>query len=409
MIKNERFYPKRFSRDFTLSSVEAWIRGESANIKAWSDENHLFLPYIIAQRIDDTVHFYYDENGVRWMQNFLVKRAHEDKHFLKQIENNVLSKLSFIRPIYEEEKVLEFDKFKRFLKELEDAYTYCEPMWWFFEMDDEKMVANLDLADLAKVRELTNTLCNGCDSVIRKSLRKIYPQLGELSSVLLVEEIISKKFPDINTLEKRDQGYFYGNGNLLVNIDRSEAAKNFGIKFEKEILPKTRVLNGMSAYHGIVRGFVKRIMGHKQINQIHDGEILISPMTIPDFLPAMRKAAAIVTDEGGILSHAAIIAREFRKPTVVGTDIASKRLKDNDIIEVNATEGKVRLICHASIIANTLKKPCIVGTRFATNIFEDGDYIEVDADKGIITLLNKKDKIKRFKKNLSWNSLFQET
>ena len=130
-------------------------------------------------------------------------------------------------------------------------------------------------------------------------------------------------------------------------------------------------------------------------------------MTIPDFVPAMKKAAAIVTDEGGMLSHAAIIAREFGKPTVVGTSIATQRLQDGDIVEVNATAGKVNLICHAALVANSLKKPCIVGTHFATDIFEDGDYIEVDANQGVIILLNKKDKTHTPKRVMQWNSIFK--
>lgn len=201
-------------------------------------------------------------------------------------------------------------------------------------------------------------------------------------------------------------GYFFGNDILFTGVNELKIENTFGIKFETEKIEKVRELIGMSAYKGIVRGFVRRVMGHKQINLVKEGEILISPMTIPDFLPAMKNAAAIVTDEGGMLSHAAIIAREFKKPTVVGTNIATKRLLDSDIIEVNADDGKVSLICHAAIIANKLKKPCIVGTHFAANIFQDGDYVEVDADRGIITLLNKKDKIKRSKSILPWKTLF---
>ena len=121
-----------------------------------------------------------------------------------------------------------------------------------------------------------------------------------------------------------------------------------------------------------------------RIQALKEGEILISPMTIPDFVLAMKKAAAIVTDEGGVLCHAAIVARELEKPTVVGTEIATKRLQDSDIVEVNATEGKITLICHAAIVANKLKKPCIVGTKIATQIFKDGDLVEVDADRGIV-------------------------
>lgn len=90
---------------------------------------------------------------------------------------------------------------------------------------------------------------------------------------------------------------------------------------------------------------------------------------------------------------------------MVGTQIATKRLKDFDIVEVNATEGKVNLICHATIVSNKLNKPCIIGTQFATDMFKDGDYVEVDADQGVITLLNRK--ATSMKKKIKWNVLFQ--
>ncbi len=400
-------YQKLFSRDFSLPSVEAWVRGESTNPKGWTKEKQPFLPYIITKRSDDTVHFYYDLQGVEWVQNLLVKLAREDKNFIPNIEKTVLEKLYFIRPIYEKEEPIDLTSLKRFLKELEGGYPWFEAMWWFFQMDDESKVAGLDLANLAKVRRLTDKLCNSSDTVIRKSLEKIFPDLGELSSLLLTNEIMTEDIPQKEELEKREKSYFFAQDQLIVESSKSQIENKFGIHFNNETIEKVRQLNGYIAYQGVVRGFVRRVMGHKQIGEVKDGEILISPMTIPDFVPAMKKAAAIVTDEGGMLSHAAIIAREFKKPTVVGTEIATKRLKDSDIVEVNATEGKVSLICHAAIIANELKKPCVVGTHFATDLFEDGDYIEVDADKGIITLLNKKDKLKQFKRTIPWNNLFQ--
>lgn len=252
-------------------------------------------------------------------------------------------------------------------------------------MDDASKVALLDLKNLAKVRKLTDTLCNSADTVIRKSLIKIFHQLGEQSWVLQTKEIISENIPPRKELEKRESGYFFANNRLLTGSDKSNIEKMFGIHFIIEPIKNVRQLTGSPAYRGVVRGFVRRVMGHRQINEVKEGEILISPMTIPDFLPAIKKAAAIVTDEGGVLSHAAIIAREFRKPTVVGTTIATKRLRDGDIVEVNATKGNVTLICHAAIVANELKKPCIIGTHFATDLFTDGDYIEVDADKGRLT------------------------
>jgi pyruvate,water dikinase len=67
-------------------------------------------------------------------------------------------------------------------------------------------------------------------------------------------------------------------------------------------------------------------------------------MTRPDFLPLMKKASAVITDAGGILSHAAITARELKKPTIIGTNNSTKILKDGDKVIVDAEKGTVKKI-----------------------------------------------------------------
>ncbi|MBU6390574.1 phosphoenolpyruvate synthase, partial [Patescibacteria group bacterium] len=74
------------------------------------------------------------------------------------------------------------------------------------------------------------------------------------------------------------------------------------------------------------------------------GDILVTGMTRPEFLPLMEKAAAFVTDAGGILSHAAIVAREMKKPCVIGTGVATQIFKDGDVVGVDADKGVVRKI-----------------------------------------------------------------
>jgi phosphohistidine swiveling domain-containing protein len=83
------------------------------------------------------------------------------------------------------------------------------------------------------------------------------------------------------------------------------------------------------------------------IKKIEKGDILVASMTLPDYVPAMKKAAAIVTDEGGVTSHAAIVSRELGIPCVSGTKIATRVLKDNDFIEVNANHGRVKILKRA--------------------------------------------------------------
>jgi len=344
-MKKNHLYEKLFARDFCLPSVEAWVRGESTNPKGWTSLKQPFLPYIITERFEDTIRFNYDLQGVDWVCNLLAKLASEDKSFLKKIEITVLKKLEYIKPIYEKENAISKSELIRFLKELEAGYPWFEAMWWFFQMDESK-IKNFNLESLEKVRVLTDTLCNGSDTVIRKSLIKIYPKLEELSSLLTTQEIFSGKLPLKEELLKRDRGYFFANNKLLIGKSRSEIEKIFKIKFKIKKFDSA-ILQGDIAQKGVARGTVRRVMGHRQIAEFKKGEILVSSMTIPDFLPAMKKAAAIVTNEGGVLCHAAILARE-------------------------------------------LQIPCITGTRFATHVLRDGDYIEVDANNGTIKFLNKK-------------------
>ena len=78
--------------------------------------------------------------------------------------------------------------------------------------------------------------------------------------------------------------------------------------------------------------------------KMEKGDILVSQITYPNLLPAMKKAAAIVTNVGGVICHAAIIARELNIPCIVGTKNATKVLKDGDIIEVNANNGIIKIV-----------------------------------------------------------------
>lgn len=336
-------YEKLFSRDFCLASVECWVRGESANPKGWTNETQPHLPYIITQRSDDTVHFYYDLQGIEWVTNSLSKIAHGDKNFLNIIEKTVLKKLEFIKPIYDKEKAISLSVLKRFLKELEEGYPWFEAMWWFCQMDEKKLIG-LDLESIQKVRTLTDKLCNSSDTVIRESLLKSYPKLGDLSSVLTTKEIQTETIPLKAILVKRYKGYFFGDNQLFIDAKQSLIESIFNITFKQEIVEKVTFVKGRVAQQGYAKGYVRRVMGHKQIHEVREGEILVSPMTIPDFLPAMKKAAAYITDEGGILCHAAIVAREFKKPCIVGTGIATRVFKDGDFVEVDANKGIIRLI-----------------------------------------------------------------
>lgn len=114
---------------------------------------------------------------------------------------------------------------------------------------------------------------------------------------------------------------------------------------EAEVSKEPEKLNplvkGLAASPGIGRGKVKMIKDVSEINLIEEGDILVTGMTNPDMVPAMRKSAGVVTDEGGRTCHAAIVSRELGVPCIVGSKEATKVLKDGQMVTVDATRGVV--------------------------------------------------------------------
>ncbi len=110
-------------------------------------------------------------------------------------------------------------------------------------------------------------------------------------------------------------------------------------------ITRHKEVRGMVAFQGKARGTVRVILhpAHEGAN-LRRGDILVTAMTTPEFVPLMHKASAVVTDEGGMLCHAAIVARELKKPCIIGTKVASRVFVDGDVVEVDAHRGIVRKV-----------------------------------------------------------------
>jgi len=104
---------------------------------------------------------------------------------------------------------------------------------------------------------------------------------------------------------------------------------------------KAPVLRGIPASPGVASGKVKIIKNPSEINQIKEGDVLVTTMTNPDYVPAMKRATAIITDEGGQTSHASIVSRELGTPCIVGTEDATKVLKKGEYVTIDGDDGLV--------------------------------------------------------------------
>src|SRR3989338_7332453 len=171
--------------------------------------------------------------------------------------------------------------------------------------------------------------------------------LKEMKHVL-PEEILNNKI-DRNLIRERMEHFMViwdsdrAKFELILDTDEIEQKKKqiFGEKQQtKEIIE----IEGQIASKGRLKGRAFVTMSAHDAKNIKPGEILVTSMTSPDFIVAIKRAAAIVTNEGGILCHAAVVSREFGIPCIVGTQNATRLVKTGDMIEVDGNHGFVRIL-----------------------------------------------------------------
>ncbi|MFC1723552.1 PEP-utilizing enzyme [Nanoarchaeota archaeon] len=160
--------------------------------------------------------------------------------------------------------------------------------------------------------------------------------LEDLEDALLHNRIDTRELD-----ERREYSVFVLRREGTEALYKDDAKKIFQ-KFQTKIDAGKTEINGMCAQPGTVRGVARVLLSAADGDQMQEDEVLITSMTTPDFVPAMKKAGAIVTDEGGVTCHAAIVSRELGTPCVVGTKMATKFFKTGDLIEIHAASGIVR-------------------------------------------------------------------
>lgn len=130
----------------------------------------------------------------------------------------------------------------------------------------------------------------------------------------------------------------------------AEEARSVRDELQARLLGKNagEVITGKVASQGYAKGIARIVFGREDFDSFAEGEILVTGMTRPEFVPLMKRAAAIVTNEGGITCHAAIVSRELGKPCIIGTQVATQLIRNGDFIEVRANHGTVRILNRGS-------------------------------------------------------------
>jgi len=209
----------------------------------------------------------------------------------------------------------------------------------------------LKLVEKSRVKRLSEQNSHLRDSLVkiqdsyaikaRKYIKDRY-HLKDFDYYLLTEIISKKKVTGVG-IKKRKEFYAIKATKNSLELFTGSRAKKFLTKekFRRLKIKEQSRIKGITASPGKVKGRVKVVNNLKDFKD-YQSKVIVSYMTIPQYSIYLKKVKALVTDEGGINCHAAVISREFKIPCVVGTKIATQVFKDGDLVEVDAGKGIVK-------------------------------------------------------------------
>ncbi len=246
------------------------------------------------------------------------------------------------------EKMKEVEHQERVMTELREAHEQ-----WLTTLDPQTRNIALYVQLVMNLRDIRKDMIAQMQTMINDitlvMLKRSEIDISYQPLILLYEYV--KGIPYINSIksniEARKEGCIY-----LIHPDRSYGVEpcdyDLAIPEVRKIIEgtneKSDVIKGQIACKGKVTGTVRVIYDPHDDKGFQEGDILVTSMTRPEFVPIMKKAGAVVTNEGGITCHAAIVSRELNIPCIIGTKVATQVLKDGMMVEVDAEKGVVTIL-----------------------------------------------------------------
>lgn len=170
----------------------------------------------------------------------------------------------------------------------------------------------------------------------------------EISVPEMYGALHGKPLPSKKEMDARDKNYaMVARDGVTTLITDSTEIEKMRKEYFVDVHQKDEMQGRVACLGGIIRGTAKVCLDKSEIEKVLRGDILVAQFTTPDFVPAMERAAAIVADQGGLSSHAAIVSRELGVPCVIATQNGSRLIHDGDLLEVDATKGIVKILEHA--------------------------------------------------------------
>ncbi|HCU70489.1 MAG TPA: hypothetical protein DIC35_01895 [Candidatus Moranbacteria bacterium] len=345
------FDPKNYVRLFRFTNVPLLLdffyleRKKDKRILAINANNQrtLYIPKDEFEKtLNEGVEIYGTKESASKFESEMKKAAAEFLGLSKNLQEKIISK----KDMHDIDEA--FAKFYGYYDKTDFFYT---------DRASEKGLVQNNLPHFGKLKEdmrrVINEILFGENALIYSILKSIaekfdidYDKLLFYTPEELDMVFDGQKFDDSVCLERKNFYAVYSEDDLLFLHDNpKEIARIFSSNDEN-------VIKGVVASKGFAKGraiiFPDNVTSfsdlRKAMDRMEKGDVLVAETTSPEIMPACSKAAAIVTNQGGLMSHAAIVSRELNIPCIVGTENATTILKDGDLVEVDAEKGVVRIL-----------------------------------------------------------------
>lgn len=340
---------KTFTRDLSIVASQWWYEAHKERFK-----KELGVAYkdLIGVSDGSSIAFFYLEKDLSAIKLAFLNKVETDSQYYSKVRGPFLKSVretkKYLPQIYDAElsdKVV--TKLKKYFLSFYPVYRYTllAPSTWADDLKklNRQPVIKQTMEDRYKAEGIYEAVDAALIMLIKAKLKQI-GKAEKLAKFLTEEEVSLLAVGNtINwkEVEKRSKGFVYCGNVIHVAQDYLVVFKQNNYAYVEDAAVGNSVKGAVAFDGGVVRGKVQHLVAVDDVSNFKPGNILVSAMTLPDFLPAMKLASAIVTDEGGITSHAAIVSRELKIPCVIATKIATKLFKDGEIVEVNTKTGIV--------------------------------------------------------------------
>jgi len=337
----KNIFQKTYTRDTTLIIQQLWPKTICRGINEFGIKVTT-SPAVVDYINNGTIEIWENISVITYIKKELVKFCHFHPKKTLSLLKNYESGLRRMEKIWKKGILKNKKALLEFITDISDLMVGD----LFISYIGEEARVSGKIKDAAVRLRAEDRFFVNNNSVIKKSLIKIFPKLKSYVNVLRREDLNNP--PSLKACRRRFANFIWASDgyNNIQNLKDYAKINKLILKEDKAQLIRSGI-RGLTANKGRVTGQAKIIFLTGDLDKVKKGDIIVSPMTTVDMILAIKRAAAVITDEGGIICHAAIVARELNKPCIISTKSATKILKDGDLIEVDADKGIVKILKRA--------------------------------------------------------------